>query len=322
MVTVILPAILHSRKKPVVFFRWAGLGDILCSFPAVFELVKRHPGHVFIYNCHPDFECLPRLGGLPVRTTTTPQIGIVRYWYGWLLKNFYSFDYIDEVPGVVPVEILIQEFARSNGVMVSDAHPRLEVTQAVSAALEEKLSKLGASSRSRPRIVIHPGPTWRIKEWPDSAWSALVQQLRQHDYDAVFQLGVNRHAGFNSVQAPVIPDTMSVVDQLSLEETVALISSADLFIGVDSGLLHVAASVRTPAVGLWGPTSPQMLFSPAVARSFITSQVECQGCQHRYPRLHWVTGCPSNIACMKAITIEEVLNACLNLLKSSYKSLK
>jgi ADP-heptose:LPS heptosyltransferase len=312
---VILPIILRSGKRPVIFSRWGGIGDMLCSFPAVQELIKRHPGRVCIYNCPADFQCLPGLAGLPVRTTTTPYIGLVRYWYGWLLKKFYAFDYRDEIPGVTPTEMLIQEFAHTHGVMVPNDHPRLKINPATFAALNKALARHGSVAEARPRIVIHPGPSWRVKEWPDSAWSTLVQQLHEHGYTAIFQLGINKHLNYATAQAAQIPGVISLVDALPLEETIALISQADLFIGIDSGLLHAAASVETPAVSVWGPTSPLMLFSRNDARSFVTSGVTCQGCQHRFPRLHWATGCPNDIQCMKSISVEEVLAACLSRLK-------
>jgi hypothetical protein len=46
-------------------------------------------------------------------------------------------------------------------------------------------------------------------------------------------------------------------------------------------------------------------------RLFVVSDVECQGCHHRVPRLHWITGCPYDIKCMKAIRVDQVLQACL-----------
>ncbi len=313
--TELLPAIIRSRKRPVIFSRFGGIGDILCSFPAIPELIKRHSGRIFIYNCDPGSKCLPHLAGLPVRVTTTPQIGLVRFWYGWLIKKIYLFEYIAEVPGVISSEMLIQEFARTHGVIVADDHPRLENNPVACAKVKKLLGEQGPQGAARPLILLHAGPTSPIKEWPIACWTALVQGLHAHGCPVIFQLGVSKHLNFQSAQAPRIPGAISLVDALTLEETIALISLAHLFIGVDSGLLHIAASVQTPAVGIWGPTSPLMYFSNSDARSFVTSQIACQGCQHRYPRLHWVTGCPHDIACMKSIPVKEVLNACLATLK-------
>ncbi|MEI9863113.1 MAG: hypothetical protein WDN00_00850 [Limisphaerales bacterium] len=53
--TVVLPVILRTRSRPVLFSKYSGIGDIICTFPAALELKKRHPGAVSIYNCHYDF---------------------------------------------------------------------------------------------------------------------------------------------------------------------------------------------------------------------------------------------------------------------------
>jgi hypothetical protein len=52
------------------------------------------------------------------------------------------------------------------------------------------------------------------------------------------------------------------------------------------------------------------------AQNCVVSRIECQGCHHRIPRIHWETGCPYDIACMKNIPVAEVLATCLRLLPS------
>ena len=113
------------------------------------------------------------------------------------------------------------------------------------------------------------------------------------------------------VVVPTVPGAVSLLDAFTVEECIAAIASAKLFIGIDSGLLHMAAAMRTPAVGLWGCTSPRFFYAENVRKNFVVSEVACQGCYHRLPRLHWITGCPHDIQCMKQISVEEVLRACL-----------
>jgi hypothetical protein len=48
----------------------------------------------------------------------------------------------------------------------------------------------------------------------------------------------------------------------------------------------------------------------------VVADVECAGCYHRLPRLHWVTGCPYDIRCMKTLPVEAVVQACLVKLSS------
>jgi ADP-heptose:LPS heptosyltransferase len=180
-------------------------------------------------------------------------------------------------------------------------------------ALREKWGLEG-----RPLILIHCGPSYPVKYWPPDLWAALVREIKQTCNAQVAQLGARAgsYSNTSTDQFQPVPGVVSLVDQLPLPETIALIAQADLFVGVDSGLLHVAASVQTPAVGLWGPTSAKFLFLEAESRFYVTSKASCNGCHHRLPRLHWYTGCPYQIKCMREISVEEVVQSCLAALQS------
>lgn len=312
VLTVILPIILRTGRRPVIFSKYSGIGDIICTFPAALELKKRHPQATFIYNCHPEFTCLPRLADVTDRTTSLLPIGLIGHWYGFFLSGYYHFISDDDRPDKIPTDVYIKDFGRNFGVSLSDDHPHLRSDPTVLVKVKSLLAANGA--KDGPMAVIHPGPSWPVREWPAESWNALVQKLKPLGFASIVQLGTTHHLALGDVELPALPGVLSLVNQLPLEETVALISLGQLFVGIDSGLLHIAVAVKTPAVGLWGPTSAQLRFSPANTRSFVTSPVECQGCHHRVPRLHWMTGCPHDIKCMKAISVEQVTQACERLL--------
>jgi ADP-heptose:LPS heptosyltransferase len=315
VIKVVVPLILRTRTRPVIFSRYTGMGDIICTFPAALELKKRHPGAVFIYNCHPDFVTLPKMAGIADHFTTLLEIGLVGHWYRFLLAGYYHFAHGDDHPDSSGRETMVREFGRQFGVPVNDAHPVLPVDPARVQKVKSLLAQKGAAAG--PMILIHPGPSWPVKEWPRDAWTTLVRELRRQGFTNIVQLGVGRYMDFGRREVSPIPDVLSLVDQLTLEETIALVSLGRLFIGIDSGLLHIAASVRTPAVGIFGSTSPQLFYAPAYRSHFVASNVECAGCFHRTPRLHWLTDCPFSIKCMKSIGTNEVLQACLSKLQST-----
>ena len=308
VLTVILPVILRTGRRPVIFSRFAGLGDIICTFPAALELKKLHPQAMFIYNCDASSACLPEIGGVTKHVTSNRHIGLVGYWYRWLLAGFYNFGSDDDDLSADHSELFIVGYARRNGVKVSGEHPRLQVNQEISAKVKSLREKCGLMDGAL--VLIHPGPSYPVKHWPRESWNALVEEFHRHGVRSIAQLGARAGSYANTQQFQPITGVVSLVQQLSLPETVALIAQADLFVGLDSGLLHVAASVRTPAVGLWGPTSHQFLYAESESRHAVTSTVECQGCHHRMPRLHWQTGCPYDAKCMKTIPVGEVFRAC------------
>lgn len=314
VISVVLPVILRTGRRPVIFSKYSGIGDIICTFPAALELKKRHAGAVFIYNCHPDFACLPRLAGVTGRVSSFMSIGLVGYWYRFLLAGFYQFGSDDDNPNAIPTEVYIKDFGRPFGLTLADGHPPLRHDPAVVGGVKSLLEKNGLAAS--PLILIHTGPSWPVREWPRESWTSLVAELKRNGFASIVQIGTRSHLALGAVDEKPIAGTTSLVDKLTLEESAAIIAQGSLFIGIDSGLLHIAAADGTPAVGLWGPTSPQFRFSTANRRSFVVSAVECQGCQHRSPRLHWISGCPFDIRCMKTISVAEVLSACLVRLKS------
>jgi ADP-heptose:LPS heptosyltransferase len=307
-VRVVLPVIFRTRRRPVIFSRYTGMGDIICTIPAVRELQKRHPGATFIFNCHPDFVAVPQLAGVADRTTSTQEMGIIGHWYRFLLGGFYHFAHGDDLPGVVAQEPMVKEFLRQFELPITEEHPALAATPAVTEKVKALLAQHGLVSESL--VLIHPGPSWPVKEWPPEKWAALVAELRARGFTSIAQLGVAKYLIYDKISVEPIPGLFSLVDALTLEECFAVVAQARLFIGIDSGLLHIAAATRTPAVGIFGSTQPEFLYSAAERKFFVTSRVDCVGCFHRKPRLNWLTGCPHEVQCLKSIEVAEVLAAC------------
>ena len=311
VLAVILPVLLKTGKRPVIFSRYAGMGDIIGTFPAALALKQRHPRATFIYNCAASSACLPAMGGITDKITHFKEIGLVEHWYGLLLGGFYHFSYGDEFGHSASTEITIREFGRPFGLELSDAHPKLAIDHRAVEQMQARLAQMGCPLANL--IVIHPGPSWPVRTWPRASWIRLLAELRQHGFANVIQIGagIQAYANVGAEDFPPLPEIQSLVDRLTLVETIALISLARLFVGIDSGLLHFAACLRIPTVGIFGPTAPELRFAHGFTRRFVITGVGCRGCHHRLPRLHWEKGCPYNIQCMKEISPENVLHACL-----------
>ena len=315
VVTVVFPVILKTGKRPVIFSRYTGMGDIICTIPAVRELMKRHHGATFIYNCHRDFVDVPKLTNVANRVTTLEPIGLIGHWYSFLLGGFYHFAHGDDLPDSGCSELMVTEFCRQFQLPLLEEHPELSAGPAAREKACLILERKGLNRDSL--ILIHPGPSWPVREWPRENWARLLAELRQHGFTNIGQLGVSRYMNFGKVEVSVVPGAVSLINEFSIEECIAVISQAKLFIGIDSGLLHISASTRTPSVGIFGMTLPEYRFSQIFRTDFITNRIECAGCEHRKPRLHWITGCPYDIKCMKALPVDNVLHACLSKLAGS-----
>ena len=125
------------------------------------------------------------------------------------------------------------------------------------------------------------------KEWPQARWIELVARLAP-DFELI-QVG--------TLLDPLLPGVHDRRGATTLRGVADLIASARGFVGLESGLMHVAAAVRTPAVIIvGGRTRPQETcypFNRNIARS-----PTCAGCALN-------EGCPHNLVCLD-IPAEEV----------------
>jgi heptosyltransferase-1 len=98
---------------------------------------------------------------------------------------------------------------------------------------------------------------------------------------------------------------LSLVGKMNLREAREVISHSALFVGPDSGPMHIAATTSTPIVALFGPTLPAH-FSPWQAKaSLIEKNFDCRPCKQR--RCIY-----KDFRCLRTITPEEVYQACLD----------
>jgi ADP-heptose:LPS heptosyltransferase len=294
--------------RPLILIdRPAGIGDIICTFPSVLELRKRHPDAVFVYSTWKSFKCVVEMGRVADLVVEWD-----RSWMPRLVHKYYYPRLEDERPLGREFAHLVDDFAQTFEVELSSRQPRLHVPAHLSQSLKKQIMPF--SERAKHVLGIHVGPSWRVREWTVEGWTQLVVLLRDRFDCVVIQLGSDMHTVRGFVRTPRIAGTEDWVGKLSLEETIAALEQLDLFVGIDSGLLHAAGAVGTPTVGLFGAIDPKLRLPPETPSIGVVSDVPCLGCHHRLPRLHWRDGCPNNIQCMAGLTAENVLDACVKLL--------
>jgi ADP-heptose:LPS heptosyltransferase len=104
--------------------------------------------------------------------------------------------------------------------------------------------------------IINPGGGWRTKMWAPDRYGQIADWLnRKRGMHSFITYGPGEES---LAQAVVGSSRSGAVRPLAstLKQFVALARRADLFVGGDTGPLHLAAACRTPIVGLYGPTSP------------------------------------------------------------------
>ena len=102
---------------------------------------------------------------------------------------------------------------------------------------------------------------------------------------------------------PEKEEARSFVNKTALRELFALISVSDVLVTGDSGPMHIATAVDTPALAMFGPTCREWGFFPSGEKDRVVQlAMSCRPCS-----LHGSGSCPKGNACIMGITPESML---------------
>ena len=154
---------------------------------------------------------------------------------------------------------------------------------------------------SRPLIIIHPGSSRMEKSWPKEKFSKLIKKL-QSEYNAgIIIIGTKTELKLGKeIISPLKEKAVLAMGKTDLGKLTALISKADLFIGNESGPMHIASALAVPTVAIM--SGVPSLYGPYKTRSkVIRKKLPCWNpwIEHCY--------CPGNTyQCLKEIEVEDV----------------
>lgn len=110
------------------------------------------------------------------------------------------------------------------------------------------------SGLSKNLVVLNPGAGWRSKQWPPERYGEVARQLSLCGLVPLINFGPGEGELALKVQATSGGVAQSI--SCSISELIALTRQARLFIGGDTGPLHLAAALQVPVVAIFGPTDP------------------------------------------------------------------
>jgi heptosyltransferase-1 len=102
--------------------------------------------------------------------------------------------------------------------------------------------------------IINPGAGWQAKCWPAERYGQVARGVARMGIRCLVNCGPGEEVAANDVMAA--SGGSAVVRQFSIGQLIAITRRARLFVGGDTGPMHLAAALRVPVVGIFGPTSP------------------------------------------------------------------
>lgn len=163
---------------------------------------------------------------------------------------------------------------------------------------------------NRKIVAVHAGGSARRKLWPEESMAGLIASLLDRGGIRILLLGTrkdrNRIDGIMGKRAFRPEDILSFTEQTSISGCAALISNADLFVGPDSGLMHLAAACRTPCVAIFGPSDHNKWGYISNSGRVVRSDTPCAPC--------FIFGYSKpcrDYQCIQNVKVEDVLRACI-----------
>jgi len=222
-----IPMLEPWRAPEIHLRRPQGLGDVLLCTPAIRELKRRNPQcRVYFYTDYPAF-----VRGLPYIDEVRPT--------SLAPSNSLFMDYKDAIPVHAHIARVIGDRL---GLGVSDVTPDCMVDSKLVQKWKEAWSSL-----PRPHILIlRRASSWTPnKDWQEASWVELINEIAH--------FGTVIESGATVEQTPVPHGSyVDLRGSTSLEELIAAVAAADLYIGPISGAMHIAAAVKTPAIVIAG----------------------------------------------------------------------
>lgn len=327
-----------SFASDVLFMRLRLLGDIVFTIPAVAMFKERFPGTRLHYVVEERFKEVAGLIPGVDRVITVPrrhrwqdilafrrrvrELGAntvidfhsgpasalltrasgarCRVGYRTPNRNWAYNRLVDRsLPGPPVHSVLSQaRLLEAVGVTAADPPP-YPVIDRSSFALPPRLAP---PSGIHPMVLLHLGAGNRFRDWGEDRFDELARRLAA-DKVAVVLIGGSPEERQRAARLRRTPGVHDQSGPLAVRDLLALIDAATVYVGADSGPLHLASLTATPLVALYGPNLPEVS-GPwrREAVKIIALEMECRPCSQK--RCKYGT-----IPCMRDISTDRVHEA-------------
>jgi heptosyltransferase-2 len=183
--------------------------------------------------------------------------------------------------------------------LAGESHIALRVSEEQCRRAEEVIGAAGANP-NRMRIAIGAGASYgSAKCWPPERFADFVNRFRVHTGADVILFGTAAEREVSdAIVSGIKGSCISLVGKTAIADLPALLSRCHLFVGNDSGAMHVAAAVGLPVVAVFGPTDPHGTAPVTPQCTVVQEKTYCSPC--------FLRRCPIDHRCMTNVYAEQV----------------
>lgn len=193
---------------------------------------------------------IARLSGARIRLGYYDPDG--QSWRNRLFTDLVDFPYTPDLHVIDHLLGLLEPY----GISTSQRSPRMVLPDSIKAAASRLLAQNHIPAGAR-LVALQPFSLWRYKELAEGKYVELIKAILVHHPLAVLVTGSpDDRERAAAIVAAAGEGCFNLAGQTSIDLYAALLANCELFIGVDSAGLHLAAAVGTPTVSIFGPSSP------------------------------------------------------------------
>ncbi len=257
--------------------KWKQLGifgQVAAEWRLLRELRARKYDLVIHLTEHRRGAWLTRL--LRPRFSIAPELaGRGAFWRGSFTHHYH----LDKTGKRHAVEYNLDAL-RALGIDPPEAQRQLVLVPGADA--EAKIAGLMRTHGLAPKqfVQLHPGSRWVFKCWPAEKTAALMDALHAQGRRLVVTAApdAKEAALLDAIRHHTGAPFVDLSGQLTLSELAALTAQAQLFVGVDSAPMHIAAAMGTPTVVLFGPSGDKEWGPWQVRHRIVTTDHACRPC--------------------------------------------
>nr|WP_294518697.1 glycosyltransferase family 9 protein [uncultured Rhodopila sp.] len=247
----------------ILFVTSNRLGDAVLSTGLLDHLIRTYPDARITVVCGPVAEGVFARMPNRERTIVLRKRRGSRHWLPlWAATLPHLWDLVVDIRGSALSWLIPTRrraiFRRTAGPKIAELAAMLKLATPPSPVVWTSPAdrrRVGEIVGDGPIIALAPTANWLPKVWPAERFAAFFHRMAGPETRAAVLGGPGEAE--REMAAPLLallPDAIDLVGRLSLPEVAACLERAGLFIGNDSGLMHLAAAAGAPTVGLFGPT--------------------------------------------------------------------